>query len=184
MKLESRQDFARLINERGYKVGLEVGVRTALYSKYILLNSNLEKMYGIDPYTPNIQLFPSTGDCEDMYKKALAHMQEFGDRYELIRGYSPEAANLFKDDFFDFIYIDGLHDGMSVNYDVRAWWPKLKTGGIIAGHDYMINLYPGLVESVNKFAEEKGQLVLVTGSGTDWYGESDHRMDSWWITKV
>jgi hypothetical protein len=34
------------------------------------------------------------------------------------------------------VYIDGLHDYGSVKQDIAAWWPKVKVGGFIGGHDY------------------------------------------------
>ena len=41
-----------------------------------------------------------------------------------------------KDGSLDFVYIDGLHDFGSVKQDIAAWWPKVKVGGFIGGHDY------------------------------------------------
>jgi len=42
----------------------------------------------------------------------------------------------FERQSIDFVYIDAAHDYKSVWEDIRAWWPKIKMGGIIAGHDY------------------------------------------------
>ena len=41
------------------------------------------------------------------------------------------------DGFFDFIYVDARHDFKGVYEDLVAWWPKLRAGGIMAGHDYV-----------------------------------------------
>ena len=41
------QYFINLINERGYKQGLEVGVRDGI-SGSAFMNTNIEHMYGID----------------------------------------------------------------------------------------------------------------------------------------
>lgn len=37
----------------------------------------------------------------------------------------------------DFVYVDARHDYCGVNEDIQAYWPKLKPGGIMAGHDYL-----------------------------------------------
>jgi predicted O-methyltransferase YrrM len=45
---------------------------------------------------------------------------------------------------FDFVYIDARHDYASALEDIRDWWPKVRRGGILAGHDYvdaMVGLY-------------------------------------------
>ena len=48
---------------------------------------------------------------------------------------SVDAATTFEDSSLDSIFIDGAHDYKSVLDDVRSWLPKLKTGGVLAGHD-------------------------------------------------
>tara|TARA_R110000824_G_scaffold208345_2_gene393927 strand:+ start:168 stop:926 length:759 start_codon:yes stop_codon:yes gene_type:complete len=49
---------------------------------------------------------------------------------------SEEASKLYEDDSIDFVFIDGAHDIHNVLKDVCNWSPKVKTGGVIAGHDY------------------------------------------------
>lgn len=39
----------------------------------------------------------------------------------------------------DFIYVDARHDYCGVSEDIRVWWPKLRPGGVMAGHDYLNN---------------------------------------------
>jgi len=78
-------------------------------------------------------------------------------RYEFVIGKSPEYAENFENNYFDFIYIDGDHLYESVIADLKGWWPKLKDGGIMAGDDYVFVLNPaegqyGVVEAVEEFA--------------------------------
>ena len=56
---------------------------------------------------------------------------------EFMRMYTTEAAKLVPDDSLDFIYVDARHDYCGVREDLREWWPKLRMGGILAGHDYL-----------------------------------------------
>ncbi len=49
---------------------------------------------------------------------------------------STRAARLFPPGSVDFAFIDGDHQYESVLADLRAWWPKVKPGGLLAGHDY------------------------------------------------
>lgn len=49
---------------------------------------------------------------------------------------SARAANLFAFDSVFSVFVDAAHDADSVERDVKAWWPRLKPGGWIAGDDY------------------------------------------------
>jgi predicted O-methyltransferase YrrM len=61
----------------------------------------------------------------------------FEERALMLRMYSSQAAKLFPDGSLDFIYIDANHKYDYVKEDIELWWPKLKSGGMISGHDYM-----------------------------------------------
>jgi len=52
------------------------------------------------------------------------------------RSKSLDALQLFKDGELDFIYIDGDHRYEGVLADLNGWKPKLRTGGVMAGHDW------------------------------------------------
>ena len=45
---------------------------------------------------------------------------------------------MFADDYFDCLYVDGLHTNIQVKMDLELYVSKVKQGGIIAGHDYEI----------------------------------------------
>ncbi len=49
---------------------------------------------------------------------------------------SIQAAGLFQPSSVDFCFIDADHTYASVLADLHAWWPKVKPGGTLAGHDY------------------------------------------------
>ena len=47
---------------------------------------------------------------------------------------SSEAASLVEDNSLTFLYIDGNHGHDAVKEDLEVWYPKLKRGGLCAGH--------------------------------------------------
>jgi predicted O-methyltransferase YrrM len=51
---------------------------------------------------------------------------------------SGAAASMFADKTFDLIYIDAAHKFDAVDRDIKAWLPKLKPNGWLAGHDITI----------------------------------------------
>lgn len=73
---------------------------------------------------------------EEAYRYSRRLLKQFPDRVILVRELSERAATLFPDAVFDFIYIDAAHGYQEVKRDLTAWYPKLKRGGLFAGHDY------------------------------------------------
>lgn len=54
----------------------------------------------------------------------------------------------------DFVFLDAEHEYMSVKQDIVAWWPWVKIGGTIAGHDY-VNDWPGVIEAVDELIPDR-----------------------------
>jgi predicted O-methyltransferase YrrM len=48
---------------------------------------------------------------------------------------SLDAVKNFEDESIDLIYIDSDHSSAQVDKEIRAWMPKVKPTGLIAGHD-------------------------------------------------
>ena len=86
---------------------------------------------------------------------------------KIIRDYSFNAVKQFSDECFDFIYIDADHTFKGCYQDIIDWYPKVKKGGILCGHDYkavrnirtkegeILKLKYGVIEAVDKFTKEK-----------------------------
>ena len=59
----------------------------------------------------------------------------------IFSGYLPlfafRAVTRFEDNSIDFVYVDARHDYKGVLEDLRLYWPKVRQGGILAGHDYL-----------------------------------------------
>lgn len=57
-------------------------------------------------------------------------------RCVLHRALSVEAAAGFADESLDWLYVDALHTYAAVLADLRAWFPKVRLGGMVSGDDY------------------------------------------------
>jgi len=57
----------------------------------------------------------------------------------------------------DAIYLDASHEYEDVIADLGAYWKVLRPGGVLIGDDY--ELWPGVFQAVNEFAERLGQQV-------------------------
>jgi len=67
----------------------------------------------------------------------MQSIKGYENRAFMIRALSNQVLDLFEDESLDFIYIDGNHTYNSVKEDMELWFPKLKKGGLFAGHDYL-----------------------------------------------
>ena len=105
-----------------------------------------EKVYSIDPYTDNDNPIQEGLTMEDALKNLSEAERIFIEKMSKypnvikIRKLSMEAVRDFEDNSLDAVYIDGNHRYDSVVADMAAWWPKVKDGGIVAGHDYYENI--------------------------------------------
>lgn len=86
----------------------------------------------------------------------------------VIRKKSVEASFLMPDEFFDFIFLDASHYYQDIKDDNNHWLPKLKKGGIFAGHDYFTPVHPGVKQAVD---EVFGNNVKTIPEQNVWYYE-------------
>jgi len=80
-------------------------------------------------------------------------------RWHPIRLPSVKAAGCFEDAELDFVFIDAEHSYEAVRADISAWWPKLRPGGMLIGHDYNPERFPGVCRAADEFAQQTQQSI-------------------------
>jgi predicted O-methyltransferase YrrM len=105
------------------------------------------------------------GTCEKLLQIVESNVEAAGldDYVNVLVAPSIEAAKTFLDGSLDFAYIDAAHEYDAVYADIRAWWPKIKQGGVMAGHDYS-RRGPGVIKAVDEFCNEHGLALIVDGA--------------------
>lgn len=180
MKLntESRKKFVESFPDFFTK-GAEVGVSSADFSKNILSVLPKIKLWCIDIWETNYQL----PNPEKSFQEALNNLSKYGShRFEMIKKGSPYAALQFQNNFFDFVYIDADHSYEAVIKDLNAWYPKVKSGGILFGHDYSIP-WDGVIKAVDDFClNRKYEIGIIEAKGLN-DGDQDGGSKSWYIIK-
>ena len=152
--VDGREDIVKLARRGGE--GLELGVRRGIFSKQLLRTRQLGHLYSIDAWS---------GDRHDAkeYASTLRKLREYRGNSTVVRMFFDEAVKLFDDETFDFIYVDGYaHTGANRGRDYWKWWPKLKKGGLFAGHDYG-GKYSLVTKYVDEFYERKRARGEVKG---------------------
>jgi len=69
---------------------------------------------------------------------------------------SRAATAIFANESVEMCFIDADHTFEGVTGDMKAWWPKIKPGGVMAGHDYTSRV---VRRAVNEFAASVGLPV-------------------------
>jgi hypothetical protein len=181
--------------------GVEVGTFKGEFSKDIMENWD-GTLYMVDVWRPlsnEEYLDASNHDnfVNGVYGEAMNNIKGFEDRAIMVRATSEIASHMFEDNSLDFVYIDANHAYDYVVQDIELWYPKVKEGGYLCGHDYIqmdwyndpnftsnnkdkhiytSNFYHGVFgvnPAVDEFCEKFGYNPQVT---KEWFG-------SWWVKK-
>ena len=160
-------------------VGAEVGVWRGEMSKNLLSAMPRLTLYMIDRWKPH-KVKGSNYECDSMlsasmgeHKKALSEVRQtadrFGKRAIIMQGESSDCAVKFENEFFDFVFIDAEHSYEQVSNDIRFWYPKVKPGGWLCGHDYNHHRYGRFVMLAIKDFSEPLRLTPEFLSDKSWF---------------
>jgi len=184
---KSRGQLALMWANMGLVEGAEVGVFTGHFSDQILREPRIKKLYSVDGWAITL-----TGKINQrILVQAQQRLAKHGARSEIVVCPSPAAASRFADGSLGFVYIDADHDYEPVKADLKAWWPKVRSGGCLSGHDYRENGCSrcgqmvdksdkrgcgkcGVIPAVNEFVKEHGLELHIISEGAD---------GSWWCLK-
>lgn len=164
MTITTRNDFGKLIDALSIKRGAELGVAEGRYSDHLLSTSALECLACVDKW--NDERHP---DSERM--KAANRLVRHGARANVVHSTFEAALSSFADESLDFIYIDGYaHTGQEGGRTLLDWWPKLRKGGVFAGHDYHV-AWPKTMSAVNRFVAMLDLPLYLTSADEfpSWY---------------
>jgi len=142
--VDNSQDGAHLVEVGSWKG------RSAAFMAVEIINSNKNiKFDCVDTWKGSIE--HTTYDViteEKLYDVFLSNIEPVKHIINPIRMTSIEASKLYEDNSLDFVFIDASHEYEDVKEDILAWLPKVKIGGILAGHDY--NTFEGVNRAVDE----------------------------------
>lgn len=137
----SYQDlYSRFVRElsKDSKI-VEVGVwkgKSVVYLAVEIINANKSiKVDAIDTWLGSKSI-PSELCNNSLYETFITNISPFRHIITPIRMDSVKASSLYIDNSIDVVFIDADHEYDSVKNDIIAWYPKVKSGGYIAGHDF------------------------------------------------
>jgi len=167
----SRMDLIAIMAELGYKEGAEIGVCVGKFSEVLCQGIPGLHLTGVDPWT-EYQVH-SQARCDRRYAEAVARLAPHN--VTIVKETSLRASLDVADGSLDFVYIDGDHRFEAVLLDILLWEPKVRVGGMVAGHDWYAFWQSGVVQAV--LAYTQGRNIGA------WYITKD-REPSWlWVKK-
>ncbi len=168
---------SNILRATGSKQVVEVGVAYGYHARNILNTLPSVSYFGIDPYVADY-------DANDGFSSDVAHIfadepQKAMDRLhsvvssaiaqaggKVIRMPSTEACKTFSDGELDTVFIDGDHRYSAVLADLKAWFPKVREGGLCLGDDFRM---PQVAAAWQDFADEaQVQLQVLSSSRTNY----------------
>jgi hypothetical protein len=162
--MKDRNNFYKLLKKLNLKIGAELGVAKGYFSKILNTNHDFDNFFCIDKWNDH---------HDQKEKQYVEELFKNNTNIKIIQSSFEQAVNLFEDGFFDFIYIDGYaHTGQNEGSTLRQWYPKLKSGGIFAGHDFCQKRWPKTFYQINLFLkDELGYKIHTTHEKIDpsWY---------------
>lgn len=149
----TRLDLAHLFAQRGYVRGAEIGVADGRFSLALCQTIPGLALACVDPWQPyagNVRGGPLS-QHSDNYHAAQQRLAPYDVTF--MRGMSLDMVQQVPLRSLDFVYIDGNHDFDYVVRDLIAWAPRVRPGGIVAGHDFyhFPRRRAGVVEAVDAY---------------------------------
>ena len=68
-------------------------------------------------------------------RDAIANTEPWKEKIRVCRNFTTACAQTAPNEYFDYVYIDARHDRKGVLDDMYAWWPKVKSDGLVCGCD-------------------------------------------------
>jgi cephalosporin hydroxylase len=167
--------FTRMVEEHGDDTHfVEIGAFYGMSSAYMaveIINSGKKIKYDIvDTWRGSPEHQEGEWDAQESMINDTAfdifknNMKPVEGHYTAHKMKSVDAAKLYEDNSLDFVFIDGSHEYEFVKEDIEAWYPKVKVGGYLGGHDYINHQMPsgafGVIQAVNEaFSSDRIELI-------------------------
>ncbi len=167
---ESYRAVAALIKEHGLRTGIEIGSAFGGNAESMLSRTDISSLTCIDPYehTPGYDdaMNLPQNEFDVLFRMTSDRLKRYG-QCRLLRQYSFDAIKEISGQV-DFVYIDADHSYEGVMRDLGDWFFKVRTGGIMMGHDYGHGQFEGVKRAVDQFFQRFGWEVHAA-PGTVWW---------------
>lgn len=145
-----------LVSQRGNEIlsrlggnygcmGAEVGVYDGRLSGYLLREQLNLVLLMVDRWGVADDRYKASGsqmaqknheEWEVVRATARANVAFAHNRAVMLQGEAVDVANMVQFHSLDFVFLDADHSYEAVAEDIECWWPKVRRGGWLCGHDW------------------------------------------------
>ena len=155
-----------LEKKRKNLVGAEIGVKFGQNASNILKWLSVKKMYLVDSYPAYEEDGKIINPGDKGTGKLDRRLKDYKDKVVWIKKLSVEAAKDIADNSLDFVYIHARLDYEFVRDDIMAWTPKVKIGGMVAGHDIERE---SVLKAVREYGRKYPSVNPISTMDSDWW---------------
>lgn len=189
-QIVNRNKFPRLLASFGLEspesMAVEIGTHQGEFAE-VFMKTWLGRLtcidhwqQGYDPSDP-----ASSGNREEDYALAKNRLSKYSNRVNILKINSVTASQTFGLEEIVFCYIDGCHQYESIIEDLKHWFPVIKPGGVIAGHDIICpnepnggwaqTVQPAIINYFGSLGETTHVCLVIELDNSPW---------SWYVRKA
>ena len=171
----------RQLKGRNNLIGAEIGIGEGYHASFFLSELNIDLVFLIDPHTvyEDCGMMISLEEIKKWEKHTHVNLNRYKHKIKWIKEKSANAVKFIADNSLDFVYIDANHAYESVAEDIFLYYPKVKKGGLLSGHDYD---FEGVKKAVDEFISKENLKLYIEEMGPKQFSGKGMKYD-WWIWK-
>lgn len=149
------------------------------------------RLYGVDWFkgNPGVEKLNEAFQRHDVLEVFRRNIREAGyeDDVTVLVGTADSVVPIVADGSIDFLFIDADHRYSSLRNDILRWYPKLKQGGVLCGHDLEKRLtevdYQRCLEKCEEDTADGIHYGVIRAVG-ELFPHVQHENCIWWVERT
>ena len=124
--------------KRVFEIGINEGNFFHEVFSHPTLSTKIKEYHAIDPWPEDIFRYCYSKNNRKAFYAFIKKVVKLKvwKQINIIREYSYNVYQKYPDEYFDFGFLDGNHEEEGIRADIENFFPKIRKGGVLTGHDY------------------------------------------------
>ena len=159
-------DWIAELTPTGSMVLVEVGSQWGWWAYRAAKQLPEAAIWCVDPWATDQKSASKWSGAENLWEWHANLSQFIGNRVYGLHGTSKECHDYFDDGELDCVFIDADHATKSVALDLKLWVPKVRSGGLVLGHDWDGMWGSKVRPAVESYFKDLGEIEAEPGYQT------------------